>query len=51
MLPVDTNVLVDRLQDDAEWADWSIAQLRAEPRNTRKQITIYMATIRVPYKH
>jgi predicted nucleic acid-binding protein len=29
MLLVDTNVLVDVLQDDPQWADWSIAQLRA----------------------
>lgn len=27
---VDTNVLVDVLEDDPEWADWSIAQLRAQ---------------------
>lgn len=30
MLLVDTNVLVDVLQNDAQWADWSIAQLRAQ---------------------
>ena len=30
MLLVDTNVLVDVLEDDAEWADWSIRQLRAQ---------------------
>jgi predicted nucleic acid-binding protein len=30
MLLVDTNVLVDVLQNDAEWADWSIAQMRAQ---------------------
>jgi predicted nucleic acid-binding protein len=29
MLLVDTNVLVDVLEDDPEWADWSIGQLRA----------------------
>ncbi|WOP16499.1 type II toxin-antitoxin system VapC family toxin [Ottowia sp. SB7-C50] len=29
---VDTNVLVDVLQDDPDWADWSIAQLRAQSR-------------------
>ncbi len=29
MLLVDTNVLVDVLQDDPEWADWSVGQLRA----------------------
>lgn len=27
---VDTNVLVDVLEDDPEWADWSVAQLRAQ---------------------
>jgi hypothetical protein len=30
MLLVDTNVLVDILEDDPEWADWSISQLRAQ---------------------
>lgn len=30
MLLVDTNVLIDVLQDDPEWADWSIGQLRAQ---------------------
>lgn len=30
MLLVDTNVLVDVLEDDPDWADWSIAQLRAQ---------------------
>jgi predicted nucleic acid-binding protein len=30
MLLVDTNVLVDVLQDDAQWADWSTRQLRAQ---------------------
>ena len=30
MLLVDTNVLVDLLQDDPQWADWSIAQLRSQ---------------------
>ena len=30
MLLVDTNVLVDVLQNDPQWADWSIAQLRAQ---------------------
>ena len=29
MLLVDTNVLVDVLQDDPQWAEWSIARLRA----------------------
>jgi predicted nucleic acid-binding protein len=27
---VDTNVLVDVLEDDPVWADWSVAQLRAQ---------------------
>ncbi|MCR4297155.1 MAG: type II toxin-antitoxin system VapC family toxin, partial [Gallionella sp.] len=26
----DTKVLIDVLEDDPEWADWSIAQLRAQ---------------------
>ena len=30
MLLVDTNVLVDVLQDDPRWAEWSIGQLRAQ---------------------
>ena len=30
MLLVDTNVLVDVLEDDPQWADWSLAQLRAQ---------------------
>ncbi|MCO5100835.1 MAG: type II toxin-antitoxin system VapC family toxin [Burkholderiaceae bacterium] len=30
MLLVDTNVLIDVFEDDPEWADWSIAQLRAQ---------------------
>lgn len=30
MLLVDTNVLADVLEDEPEWADWSIAQLRAQ---------------------
>ena len=27
---MDTNVLVDVLQNDPQWADWSIAQMRAQ---------------------
>jgi hypothetical protein len=27
---VDTNVLVDVLKNDPDWADWSVAQLRAQ---------------------
>jgi predicted nucleic acid-binding protein len=30
MLLVDTNVLIDVLGNDPEWADWSIGQLRAQ---------------------
>ena len=30
MLLVDTNVLIDVLEDDPSWADWSIRQLRAQ---------------------
>ena len=32
MLQVDTNVLVDVLQDDPQWADGSIGQLHAQSR-------------------
>ena len=30
MILVDTNVLIDVLEDEPQWADWSIAQLRAQ---------------------
>lgn len=30
MLLVDTNVLVDVVQDDPNWAEWSVGQLRAQ---------------------
>jgi len=30
MLLIDTNVLVDVLENDPAWADWSIGQLRAQ---------------------
>lgn len=30
MLLVDTNVLVDILEDDPTWAEWSVQQLRAQ---------------------
>ena len=30
MLLVDTNVLIDVLEDDPVWSDWSIRQLRAQ---------------------
>lgn len=30
MLLVDTNVLLDVLEDDPAWADWSVRQLRAQ---------------------
>lgn len=30
MLLVDTNVLVDVLQNDPQWAEWSLRQLRAQ---------------------
>ncbi len=29
-LLVDTNILVDVLEDDPDWADWSIQQMRAQ---------------------
>ncbi|MGY0612372.1 MULTISPECIES: type II toxin-antitoxin system VapC family toxin [unclassified Luteimonas] len=30
MILVDTNVLIDVLEDDPDWADWSVGQLRAQ---------------------
>ena len=30
MMLVDTNVLIDVLEDDPEWAEWSVTQLRAQ---------------------
>jgi len=30
MLLIDTNVLIDVVQNDPQWADWSIAQMRAQ---------------------
>ena len=38
LLLVDTNVLVDVLEDDPEWADWSIGQLRAQSKVHRLAI-------------
>lgn len=38
MLLVDTNVLVDVLEDDQEWAAWSIGQLRAQSKVHRLAI-------------
>lgn len=38
MLLVDTSVLVDVLEDDPEWADWSIGQLRAQSKIHRLAI-------------
>jgi predicted nucleic acid-binding protein len=38
MLLVDTNVLVDVLEDDPQWADWSVGQLRAQSKVHRLAI-------------
>jgi len=38
MLLIDTNVLIDVLEDDPAWADWSIAQLRAQSKIHRLAI-------------
>jgi predicted nucleic acid-binding protein len=38
MLLVDTNVLVDVLEDDPDWAAWSIGQLRAQAKIHRLAI-------------
>ena len=38
MILVDTNVLVDVLENDPDWADWSIGQLRAQSKVHRLAI-------------
>lgn len=38
MLLIDTNVLVDVLENDPDWADWSIGQLRAQSKIHRLAI-------------
>ena len=38
MLLVDTNVLVDVLENDSQWADWSIGHLRAQSKVHRLAI-------------
>lgn len=38
MLLVDTNVLADVLENDPQWADWSIGQLRAQSKIHRLAI-------------
>lgn len=38
MLIVDTNVLVDVLEDDPHWAEWSIGQLRMQAKLQRLAI-------------
>ena len=38
ILLVDTNVLVDLLENDPDWADWSIGQLRAQSKVHRLAI-------------
>lgn len=32
MILVDTNVLIDVLEDDPQWVEWSVAQLRGQSR-------------------
>lgn len=38
MLLVDTNVLIDVLEDDPEWAEWSLTQLRHRAQLTQLAI-------------
>ncbi len=38
MLLVDTNVLVDVLEDDPQWAQWSVGQMRAQSKIHRLAI-------------
>jgi predicted nucleic acid-binding protein len=42
MLLVDTNVLVDVLQNDPQWADWSIAQMRAQSHHLRRGVVVFL---------
>ena len=35
---VDTNILIDVLENDPDWADWSISQLRAQSKVHRLAI-------------
>lgn len=50
MLLVDTNVLVDVLEDDPQWADWSIRQLRAQSQIHRLTInSIVYAELSLTY--
>ena len=44
MLLVDTNVLVDVLEDDPSWADWSVGQLRAQGDGARRVMQISEVT-------
>ena len=41
MLLVDTNVLIDVLENDPEWADWSIFQLRAQSKARTRAALIW----------
>jgi len=41
---VDTNVLVDILEDDPEWADWSINQLQMQSKVHRLSINLIIYT-------
>ena len=48
MLLADTNVLVDVLEEDPEWADWSIGQLRAQSKIQRLAINPLIYSERSP---
>jgi predicted nucleic acid-binding protein len=50
MVLVDTNVLVDVLENDLQWADWSIGQLRAQSKIHRLAInTIIYAELSLTF--
>ena len=41
MLLVDTNVIVDVLENDPQWAEWSLAQLRSQSKIQKLVIIAY----------
>jgi len=47
-LLVDTHVLVDVLEDDPQWADWSIQQMRAQAAGQNNINATKMRQIKIP---
>ena len=44
---VDTNVLVDVLENDPDWADWSIEQLQVQSKVHRLAINSILGVTRI----